>query len=42
MTTHLDLLLLQEYDSDFEGGEADLLALREAERWEPDTGDGQA
>ena len=30
--------LVQEYDSDFEGGDADLLALREAVRWEPDTG----
>lgn len=28
----------QDYDSDFEGGEADALALKEAERWEPDLG----
>lgn len=33
--------LLQEYDSDFEGGEADALALKEAECWEPDTGRAQ-
>lgn len=26
----------EDYDSDFEGGEADALALKEAERWEPD------
>ncbi|KAI7840711.1 hypothetical protein COHA_005527 [Chlorella ohadii] len=26
----------EDYDSDFEGGEADGLALKEAERWEPD------
>ncbi len=29
---------MQDYDSDFEGGEADGLALKEAERWEPDPG----
>lgn len=32
------MVLLQDYDSDFEGGEADALALKEAERWEPDPG----
>lgn len=30
--------LPQDHDSDFEGGEADAAALREAERWEPDPG----
>lgn len=35
---HGPVVLLQDYDSDFEGGEADALALKEAERWEPDPG----
>jgi len=30
---------VQDYVSDFEGGEADGAALREAERWEPDPGE---
>lgn len=32
------LLLLQDYSSDFESGEADAAALRAADTWEPDPG----